>query len=152
MMIIEVGVLILSQTVNIHTSNFFWHSECCSPCKSLQLLILQPASQCVHIILRYCFSFFYLHFSGLGRGMSENKLCFDFSSFVFLNQCFFKSLQKSNVCSFFLFPFYLYWFPNLYPPALISPLMGSLCCFSYKVNTFFIFASELCSYTSLRYF
>lgn len=61
----------------------------------------------------------------------------------FSNSAFSKVFRNHTCTGSFLFLFYLYWFPNLPPPALISPLVGSLCCFSHKVKVFLIFASEL---------
>lgn len=85
-------------------------------------------------------AFFHLSvFFGLGREMSENKLCFDFFYFVFLNTAFSKVFRNQMYVAAFYFLFYLQWFPSIHSPALGYPLMGSLCFFIHKVNTFFIF-------------
>lgn len=128
--------------------------ECIGTLILSQIQVIFPGTQSVHLVcpLSYshsslpvsmftlssdiAFLFSLCIFSGLGR--ENQKTSFVCYSFVFPQPVLFKTSQKSNVRYFlFLFLFNVYWFPNLCPPALISPLMGSLS-FSHEVNTLFL--------------
>lgn len=78
---------------------------------------------------------FSLHFFWSWQRKSENKLCL-IITLLFFSTSTFQNFSESKCALFpFLFLFNVYAFPNTCPPALISPLIGSLCFFSYKVNT-----------------
>lgn len=137
----------------------------------INIKVISPGTQnVVHLVSPFSYSFSSLPVSVF---TSSSDIAFLFSICIFLvlaGECqktsfvliypplffstsAFSKVFRNQMCAgSFLFLFYLYWFPNLHPLALISPLIESLCCFSHKVNTFFIFASELYSYTSLRDF